>query len=108
MHVERRGGHWRGALELALSRGHALCEPVARKKSALYFSRAARCGARLRYDLLRFDVKIDFDTGERGQLELRVDALVREEHQHKGSYAEDVRPQRNISFSGDIQAGEGI
>ena len=38
MHVERRGGHWRGALELALSRGHALCEPVDRKGSALYSS----------------------------------------------------------------------
>ena len=36
MHVERLGGHWRGAHELALGRGHALCEPVARKKSALY------------------------------------------------------------------------
>ena len=36
MHVERRGGHWRGALELVLGRGHALCEPVDRKGSALY------------------------------------------------------------------------
>ena len=40
MHVERLGGHWRGALELALGREHALREPVARKKSALYFARA--------------------------------------------------------------------
>ena len=36
MHVERLGGHWRGALELALGREHALREPVARIKSALY------------------------------------------------------------------------
>ena len=36
MHVERRGGHWRGAPELALGRGHALREPVAGKGSALY------------------------------------------------------------------------